>query len=130
MKLFRVVLCLFLVLIAARSSAQGCLIRNYDPYNKVFNYLTSSRTFAPGNGKNFVLWEGVCGPHTYIQLLSPRNGNCTVTGIGTGEYYPIVSTPFTAPCALPLDDYIWVMILFAGGISYALIRKNRLSIVQ
>ncbi|MDQ1142855.1 MAG: hypothetical protein ABWZ79_00295 [Pedobacter agri] len=36
--------------------SQGCLIANYDQFDKVFNRPTSSgaTTFTPGNGYNFV----------------------------------------------------------------------------
>ena len=118
--------CFLSLLVAKEGFAQGCLLTNYDPFNKVFNVPTStgSRTFVAGNGRNFVLWENVCGPHTYIQILSSPSGNCQVQGVSqVGTYYPVVSLPFTRTCALPIDDYIWGLMPVISGVVYAFRKK-------
>ncbi|WP_231465076.1 hypothetical protein [Pedobacter sp. Leaf132] len=110
------------------SNAQGCAIDNYNNFNRVFNAPTGAgaRTFLPGNGRNFVRWEGVCGPHTYVSITSTANGTCSVTESGVtrnGIYYPTVSSPFTSACPVPLDDYIIYLIIVVGTISYFHLRR-------
>jgi len=92
--------------------AQGCLINAFDQYNKVFNKPTASgaTTFESGDGKNFVRWEGQCGPHIYIETLSTPSGTCSVDG-RQGDYYPVVSAPFPRTCDVPIDENILVLIL-------------------
>jgi len=133
-KLFFRLLCVFLILCVKESHAEGgCLIENYDPYNKIFTTPTTpgGKTFIPGNGNNFVRWENVCGPHTYVQTLSGSSGTCQVSIINrTGIYFPSVSAPFTRPCSLPLDDYIWILIFIVGGAFYYFLKKNQVSMME
>lgn len=59
MKIPNALLTLILILTISNSYGQGCVINNYNGFNRVFNNQTSAgaRTFFPGNGNNFVRWE-------------------------------------------------------------------------
>ena len=116
-----------IVLSVEKSVAQGCLLMNYDPYNKVFNVPSApgSKVFLAGNGRNFVWWQGVCGPHTYVMTTSNPSGTCTVQGVTqTGTYYPTVSAPFTSPCPIPLDGYVWGLMGAVSGGFYFFTKKS------
>ncbi|QXV64868.1 hypothetical protein INP83_17545 [Mucilaginibacter sp. 21P] len=133
MRYFTIAIAILCFFVSNKVYAQGCLIPNYDPYNKVFNVPTSTgaRTFLAGNGRNFVLWQGVCGPHTYVATTSSPNGSCTVQGITqTGTYYPTVSTPFTSPCPVPLDDHIWVVLFLTFILSFFMLKQNNTNHVK
>lgn len=127
---FKVLLTFFLFFIVGKLCyGQGCLIAKYDSFDKVFNRPTASgaTTFVPGNGNNFVNYTGVCGIHTYIQVLGASTGSCTVTEnqvTKTGQYYTNVSPPFKSPCNVPLDDHIGWMILLVGGIAFLYITRR------
>lgn len=118
-----------LVSIAKVSFAQtGCLVLNFDTYNKVFNNHETSTQFYIGNGNNFVWWEGVCGPHTYIATSGPSLGSCTLNGSPkTGQIYAISGT-FTAACGVPLDDYSILMALFFGLAGTYVIYNRRIPV--
>ncbi len=111
--------------------SQGCVINNYNGFNRVFIRPTGDpRVFQPGNGNNFVRWEGNCGPHTYVQTTSSPNGTCTVTENNvttSGTYYPTVSGTFTRACNVPLDDHIWWMILILMPLTYFFFRRAQLN---
>lgn len=117
-----------LISIAKVSFAQtGCLVLNFDAYNKVFNNHETSTQFYIGNGNNFVWWEGVCGPHTYIATSGPSLGTCTLNGsTKTGQIYAISGT-FIAPCGVPLDDASIILLLIAMFFGYYLIKKRSLN---
>ncbi|MGM9477303.1 hypothetical protein ACS5PU_12765 [Pedobacter sp. GSP4] len=106
----------------------GCLVLNFDAYNKVFNNHETATQFYTGNGNNFVWWEGVCGPHTYIATAGPPLGACTLNGSPkTGQIYAISGT-FTAPCGIPLDDYVVLLFVISSLVGYCLI-KRQLSVI-
>ncbi|QIL40687.1 hypothetical protein G7074_16285 [Pedobacter sp. HDW13] len=97
---------------------------NFDTYSKVFNNHETTTQFYTGNGNNFVWWEGVCGPHTYIATSGPSLGTCTLNGsTRTGEIYAISDT-FAAPCGVPLDDYTILILFCAALLGYYLITKQ------
>jgi hypothetical protein len=102
----------------------GCLVLNFDAYSKVFNNHETSTQFYTGDGNNFVWWEGVCGPHTYLATSGNSLGACTLNGsTKTGQIYAISGT-FTAPCGLPLDNYS-IVLLFCSAIGgFYIIRKK------
>jgi len=115
-KVFKVLISLSLLIsISNAGLAQtGCLVLNFDTYSKVFNNHETTTQFYTGNGNNFVWWEGVCGPHTYIATSGPSLGVCTLNGsTRTGQIYAISDT-FAAPCGVPLDDYIVLIALLFG----------------
>jgi len=121
---------LIILLFSISSNAKnGCLVRNFDPLNKVFNNPVSvgSTEYKSGNGNNFVLWEnGDCGPYIYISISGPSLGTCTLEGLSqTGHIYAI-SDPFPYACPVPLDDYLWILLLFAGGIAGYVISSRKL----
>lgn len=122
---------LFLIFIAlsisiCASAQTGCLVLNFDAYNKVFNNHQTATQFYTGDGNNFVWWEGVCGPHTYLATSGPSLGTCTLVGsTKTGQIYAISGT-FTAPCGVPLDDYI-IFLLLSSGVLGALVLRNKFS---
>jgi len=127
-KVIKILLSLFIFIsVPGITSAQtGCLVINFDAYSKVFNNHETATQFYTGNGNNFVWWEGVCGPHTYLATSGPSLGTCTLNGSPlTGQIYAISST-FTAPCDLPIDDYIVFMLFGAALLGYCLIRKQSL----
>jgi len=115
--------------ISLTASAQtGCLVLNFDTYNKVFNNHETATQFYIGNGNNFVWWEGVCGPHTYLATSGPSLGTCTLNGsTKTGEIYAISGT-FTAPCGVPLDDHDIFLLVFAGLLGVYVLRSKCLVI--
>ncbi|TCD28974.1 hypothetical protein EZ456_02090 [Pedobacter psychrodurus] len=99
---------------------------NFDAYNKVFNNHETATQFYTGDGNNFVWWEGVCGPHTYLATSGSSQGPCTLNGSSkTGQIYTI-STTFQAPCGLPLDDYDVFLLVFAGILGFLVIRNKSL----
>ncbi|RZJ75583.1 MAG: hypothetical protein EOO47_19605 [Flavobacterium sp.] len=109
--------------------SQGCVINSYNGFNRVFIRPTAAgaRTFFPGNGNNFVRWEGQCGPHTYVETTSAINGTCSVTENGVtrnGDYYPTVSNTFTRACNVPLDDHIWWVLILLAPLGYFALRKR------
>ena len=113
------------------SYGQGCVINAYNGFNRVFITPTAvgARTFQPGNGNNYVRWEGVCGTHTYVETTSLASGTCSVTESGVtrqGTYFPTVSLPFTRVC-VPLDDHLYWVFLLIVPISYFYIRKRSLA---
>lgn len=116
--------------ISLTASAQtGCLVLNFDTYNKVFNNHETATQFYTGDGNNFVWWEGMCGPHTYLGTSGSSLGPCTLNGsTKTGEIYAISST-FVAPCGLPLDNYDVLLLVFAALLgTYTL--RNKWSIIR
>ncbi|RZJ74727.1 MAG: hypothetical protein EOO45_07735 [Flavobacterium sp.] len=128
MKLETILLFLSLIFISTLCYSQGCVINNYNGFNRVFITPTAAdpKKFQPGNGNNFVRWEGTCGPHTYVQTTSVANGSCTVTESGntrTGDYYPTVSGTFTRTCNVPLDDHIWWIMLLLIPLTFLYFRK-------
>jgi hypothetical protein len=75
-------------------------------------------------------WDGDtrCGIRDN-KVYQRTNGddNCQIVAgnWGTIWYY----NPADNNCVpLPLDDYIWVMILAAGGIGYYILKKNKLAL--
>ncbi|WP_156131415.1 hypothetical protein [Pedobacter kyungheensis] len=126
--MFKVLLSLLIFIsFSVTASAQtGCLVLNFDAYSKVFNNHETATQFYTGNGNNFVWWEGVCGPHTYIATSGNSLGPCTLNGsTKTGQIYAISGT-FTAPCGVPLDDYSIFMALFFGLAGTYVICNRRL----
>lgn len=123
----RVLFLIFALSISICASAQtGCLVLNFDAYNKVFNNHQTTTQFYTGDGNNFVWWEGVCGPHTYLATSGPSLGTCTLNGsTKTGQIYAISGT-FTAPCGVPLDDYD-IFLLISSGVLGTLVLRNKLS---
>lgn len=112
--------------------SQGCVINNYNGFNRVFITPTAAdpRKFQPGDGKNFVRYENVCGTHTYVRTLSTSSGTCSVTEgstTRTGTYYPTVSGTFTMPCNVPLDDHIWWMMVMLIPVTYFYFRKAKIA---
>ncbi len=64
-----------------------------------------------------------------IYTRTSGDDNCAVDGTNTGVVY--YYNPNDNNCIpLPLDDYVWVMILAMGGIGYYILRKKRLSLVS
>ncbi len=125
-KAYKVLISLsLLIFISNTSLAQtGCLVLNFDSYSKVFNNHETATQFYTGDGNNFVWWEGVCGPHTYIATSGPSLGTCTLNGsTRTGQIYAISGT-FTAACGVPLDDYIVLIALFFSLIGAYCIRTD------
>ncbi len=116
---------LIALIISLTASAQtGCLVLNFDAYNKVFNNHETATQFYTGDGNNFVWWEGVCGPHTYLATSGASQGTCTLNGSSkTGLIYTISST-FEAPCGLPLDDYDICLLVFLGLFGFFMIRNK------
>lgn len=133
-KLVKMVRILFLIFIALSISlcapAQtGCLVLNFDAYNKVFNNHQTATQFYTGDGNNFVWWEGVCGPHTYLATSGPSLGTCTLNGsTKTGQIYAISGT-FAAPCGVPLDGYD-IFLLVSSGVLGALVLRNKFSFIS
>jgi len=124
--MFKVLFSLSLLIAVSNTglAQTGCLVINFDTYSKVFNNHETTTQFYTGNGNNFVWWEGVCGPHTYIATSGPSLGTCTLNGsTKTGQIYAISGT-FTAPCGVPLDDYMVLIILFFGLIGAYYIRSR------
>ncbi|MGN7986719.1 hypothetical protein ACTJKC_05220 [Pedobacter sp. 22226] len=121
------ILSLLLILLTTSFGAvaqTGCLVLNFDTYSKVFNNHETSTQFYTGNGNNFVWWEGVCGPHTYLATSGPSLGPCTLNGsTKTGQIYAISDT-FTAPCGLPLDSYSIVLLFFSAIGGIYMLRKD------
>jgi len=127
-KVLKVLISLSLLISVSRVglAQTGCLVLNFDSYSKVFNNHETATQFYTGNGNNFVWWEGVCGPHTYIATSGPSLGTCTLNGsTKTGQIYAISGT-FTAPCGVPFDDYS-VFIALLCGITGAYAICNRRS---
>ncbi|WP_316801407.1 hypothetical protein [Pedobacter frigidisoli] len=129
MKIRLTLAALLTIFVTQSSSAQGCLINNYDQFDKVFNKPTAAgaTTFIPGNGNNFVNYTGTCGPHTYIQVFGAPSGSCSVTEnqvTKTGQYYTNVSQPFTQACNVPLDDNICWLLLSTGMLTYYFIKRE------
>ncbi|GAA4197121.1 hypothetical protein GCM10022289_03870 [Pedobacter jeongneungensis] len=119
-----------LLFISICASAQtGCLVLNYDSpdYSKVFNAVSSGTVYKTGNGVNFVLYEGVCGPHTYVSISGSSQGTCTLLGdsMHTGQIYTVSQT-FQAPCGLPLDDYDVLLLVFAAIMGAVMLRNKPL----
>jgi len=109
------------------SAQTGCLVLNYDSpdYSKVFNAVSSGTVYKTGNGVNFVLYEGVCGPHTYVSISGSSQGTCTLLGdsMHTGQIYTVSQT-FQAPCGVPIDDNDILLLVFAA-IMGAVILKDK-----
>ncbi|QNN43045.1 hypothetical protein [Pedobacter roseus] len=110
-----ILLSLIFFAISFTATAQtGCLVLNYDSpdYSKVFNAVSSGTVYKTGNGVNFVLYEGVCGPHTYVSISGSSQGTCTLLGdsMHTGQIYTVSQT-FQAPCGVPIDDYVVFLLL-------------------
>ncbi|WP_316824813.1 hypothetical protein [Pedobacter miscanthi] len=106
------------------SAATGCLVLNFDTYNKVFNNPETSTQFYTGNGNNFVWWEGVCGPHTYLATSGASLGPCTLNGsTKTGQIYSISET-FMAPCGLPLDSHEIFLLFFSAFMGVFVLRYH------
>lgn len=125
--MFKILLSLLIILVisfTASAQATGCLVLNFDTYNKVFNNHETATQFYIGDGNNFVWWEGVCGPHTYLATSGPSLGTCTLNGSPkTGQIYAISGT-FTAPCGLPLDDHDILLLVFAGLLGVCMLRSK------
>lgn len=127
-KMFKVLISFSLLISISKAglAQTGCLVLNFDSYSKVFNNHETSTQFYTGDGNNFVWWEGVCGPHTYIATSGASQGTCTLNGsTRTGQIYAISGT-FTAPCGVPLDDYTILILFGAALLGYCLIAKQRL----
>ncbi|ARS38490.1 hypothetical protein CA265_01835 [Sphingobacteriaceae bacterium GW460-11-11-14-LB5] len=113
-----------LVISLTAAAQTGCLVLNFDTYNKVFNNHETATQFYTGDGNNFVWWEGVCGPHTYLATSGSPQGTCTLNGSSkTGQIYTI-STTFEAPCGLPLDDHDIFLLAFAGLLGACMLRSK------
>lgn len=129
---FRLIVSAILIFFSSQVCySQGCVINSYNGFNRVFNRPTGSgaRSFFPGDGNNYVRWEGQCGPHTYVQTTSPANGTCSVTENGVtrnGDYYPTVSNTFQRTCNVPLDDHIWWIVIFLAPLGYFGVRKREI----
>ncbi len=124
---------LFLIFLTISLSAiaqTGCLVLNYDSpdYSKVFNAVSSGTVYKTGNGVNFVLYEGVCGPHTYVSISGSSQGTCTLLGdsMHTGQIYTVSQT-FQAPCGVPIDDYVIFLLMPTSIVGIWLLKKKNIN---
>lgn len=123
----RIFLCIIIFPILATAQT-GCVVKPFtDGFNKVFNTPVSagSTQYEIGDNKNFVLWEGVCGPHTYLAVTSGPGGPCTLQGSSaSGLIYTINPTTFPYPCPVPLDASIWLIIIVSAPLGYYAIKRK------
>lgn len=121
----KVILLFFVLYISSFKlfAQNGCVVKNFDGFDKVFNNLRTGNQYRSGDGNNFVLWAGACGPHQYIEVGQSLGTTCTLVGYpNTGTVWTIVRGPFGMPC--PIDNYVWFIMVSICGIGFVFIRKN------
>ncbi|MFD0941779.1 hypothetical protein [Pedobacter boryungensis] len=94
----------------------------YKVYNR--NGQVYSVDYSPGQQCNYIESNNIydqgrqCWVNTYVNPMNNQDG----ASYGTYVYYSVDICNVN----LPLDDYVWIMVLVAGGVGAYVISKKRM----